>query len=204
MFIETPSPFKSPLNSQRYFAAVAKMHTIRPSFVVDIGCSACDFLFYLSLHPNYLQFAVGLDKNLSALTQGHRNLTAPSIVPRCSRDFSVSLFHEDITQLSPGFIEQFEFAPFVTMIEVIEHLTVEELEAPMTSVFGSLQPLHVFITTPNIEYNEVLTKVFSKTAESGKFRHSDHKFEWTRQEFQVWCEGISSRYGYSSLMSGIG
>jgi len=32
---------------------------------------------------------------------------------------------------------------------------------------------------------------------TGKFRHADHRFEWTRKEFQDWANGIASRFGYS-------
>jgi hypothetical protein len=32
---------------------------------------------------------------------------------------------------------------------------------------------------------------------AGKFRHPDHRSEWTRQEFQEWATGIARRYGYS-------
>ena len=32
---------------------------------------------------------------------------------------------------------------------------------------------------------------------SGEVRHSDHRFEWTRVEFQDWAGGIAERFGYS-------
>lgn len=35
------------------------------------------------------------------------------------------------------------------------------------------------MTTPNYEFNQLFPG-------SRKFRHYDHKFEWTRQEFQTW------------------
>jgi hypothetical protein len=31
---------------------------------------------------------------------------------------------------------------------------------------------------------------------AGKFRHRDHRFEWTRAEFQAWAERIGERFGY--------
>jgi hypothetical protein len=28
------------------------------------------------------------------------------------------------------------------------------------------------------------------------FRHEDHRFEWTREEFKAWCNKVSIEYGY--------
>ncbi len=39
---------------------------------------------------------------------------------------------------------------------------------------------------------------------AGKFRHSDHRFEWTRAEFEAWANGICERFGYSVRFLPIG
>ena len=36
------------------------------------------------------------------------------------------------------------------------------------------------------------------------FRHHDHKFEWTPEEFREWCEAEASQWGYSVEVDGIG
>ena len=52
-----------------------------------------------------------------------------------------------------------------------------------------MRPKIVVITTPNREYN-VLFESFE-----GPFRHDDHKFEWTRREFQDWVhKSILEKY----------
>ena len=61
----------------------------------------------------------------------------------------------------------------------IEHLLPEVLGASVAMIFGHLMPRIVIMTTPNAEFN-VLFPGFSG------FRHWDHKFEWTRSEFQSW------------------
>jgi hypothetical protein len=61
----------------------------------------------------------------------------------------------------------------------IEHLEPHILAALPPAIFGCLQPKIVYFTTPNAEFNELFPNF------SG-FRHSDHKFEWTRAEFQSW------------------
>ena len=43
----------------------------------------------------------------------------------------------------------------------------------------------------NSEYN-----VMWPTLPAGDFRHSDHRFEWTRQEFQDWATRVANEHGY--------
>jgi hypothetical protein len=57
----------------------------------------------------------------------------------------------------------------------------------------------VVLTTPNREYN-----VRFENLPAGKFRHADHRFEWTRAEFAAWCEGICREYGYAAKLSPLG
>ena len=53
------------------------------------------------------------------------------------------------------------------------------LDAAVLMVFGKMKPELVVMTTPNAEFNVLFPGC------SG-FRHWDHKFEWTRTEFQSW------------------
>jgi hypothetical protein len=48
------------------------------------------------------------------------------------------------------------------------------------------------LTTPNAEYN-----VRWERLPAGKFRHKDHRFEWTRAEFQDWASTVARRFGYN-------
>ena len=57
----------------------------------------------------------------------------------------------------------------------------------------------VVVTTPNVEYN-----VKFETLTAGKFRHRDHRFEWTRAEFQAWAESVAERFGYSVRFLAVG
>lgn len=43
-----------------------------------------------------------------------------------------------------------------------------------------------------------------ETLPVGKVRHSDHRFEWTREEFPDWANGIAERFGYSVRFLPIG
>ncbi len=40
--------------------------------------------------------------------------------------------------------------------------------------------------------------------ETGSFRHHDHQFEWTREEFGRWAGEMAIKYGYTVEMSGVG
>jgi 3' terminal RNA ribose 2'-O-methyltransferase Hen1 len=65
-----------------------------------------------------------------------------------------------------------------TLVEVIEHLDPPRLRALEQVVFASARPAAVIVTTPNVEYN-----VHWESLAAGSMRHRDHRFEWTRSQF---------------------
>ena len=77
------------------------------------------------------------------------------------------------------------------LMEVVEHLDPPRLPALAQAVFGSARPGAVVVTTPNSEHN-----VRFPSLPAGEFRHPDHRFEWTRAEFQDWALGVCRSYGY--------
>ncbi len=78
------------------------------------------------------------------------------------------------------------------VVEVIEHLDMARLAAFERVLFEFAKPNTVIVTTPNIEYN-----VKFETLPAGKLRHKDHRFEWTRLEFQQWAHKVAERFSYS-------
>jgi hypothetical protein len=48
------------------------------------------------------------------------------------------------------------------------------------------------VTTPNVEYNARFEGL-----PAGRFRHRDHRFEWTRAQFQAWAGRVADQHGYS-------
>jgi hypothetical protein len=48
------------------------------------------------------------------------------------------------------------------------------------------------VTTPNSEYN-----VRFEGLAPGSLRHRDHRFEWTRAEFEAWAGGVAERNAYA-------
>ena len=57
----------------------------------------------------------------------------------------------------------------------------------------------VVLTTPNREYN-----VRFEGLPAGKFRHADHRFEWTRAEFAEWCAAVCAAHGYTVRIDPLG
>lgn len=80
----------------------------------------------------------------------------------------------------------------VVLMEVVEHVDPPRLPALTKSVFDAAHPAAVVVTTPNSEYN-----VLFPSLPAGNFRHPDHRFEWTRQQFETWAQEVAGLYGYT-------
>jgi hypothetical protein len=85
------------------------------------------------------------------------------------------------------------------VVEVIEHLDPPRLAAFERVLFGFARPGTVVLTTPNAEYNTNF-----ETLPAGEFRHRDHRFEWNREEFRAWCNGVAENFGYGVLYLPVG
>ena len=84
-------------------------------------------------------------------------------------------------------------------MEVIEHIDANRLGAFEEVVFGEAKPGSVLVTTPNAEYNSLF-----KGLPEGGFRHRDHRFEWTREQFQAWSRQVAGRRKYEVRFQDIG
>ena len=85
------------------------------------------------------------------------------------------------------------------VVEVIEHLDPPRLAAFERVLFEFARPATVAITTPNAEYN-----VRWATLPAGRFRHRDHRFEWTRAQFTSWATAVAARFGYDARFVSVG
>jgi hypothetical protein len=94
---------------------------------------------------------------------------------------------------------RFEGYDAAALVEVVEHLDPPRLRAMERTVFEFARPRTVVITTPNCEYN-----VKFEGLPSGRFRHRDHRFEWSRAEFKQWARAIGERFGYEPRFLPIG
>jgi hypothetical protein len=85
------------------------------------------------------------------------------------------------------------------VVEVVEHLDSPRLDSFARALFECARPQTVVMTTPNSEYN-----VRFENLPAGTLRHKDHRFEWTRAEFEQWTNGVAGRFGYTVRLAPIG
>ncbi|XP_061635838.1 small RNA 2'-O-methyltransferase isoform X1 [Phyllopteryx taeniolatus] len=186
--------FKPSLHTQRHDFVVDFVRRNNPKKVADLGCGECSLLGKLRFHRQ-IKLLVGVDQNGAKLRKKMHGL-AP-----LSTDYLQPTFDQLCVQLYQGSVTQkdarFRGFDLVTSIELIEHLPLDDLEPFSKVVFGYMAPQTVIISTPNSEFNPLFPGL------SG-FRHSDHKFEWTRVEFQSWALNVCSEFGYKAEFTGVG
>jgi 3' terminal RNA ribose 2'-O-methyltransferase Hen1 len=180
------------LNQLRLEAVTQAVTASGASHVIDLGCGEGRLLRELLKHKQFQEIA-GMDVSHRSLEVASERLHLDTMPPKQKeriRLFQGSLMYKDKR------LAGFEAA---TVVEVIEHLDPPRLAAFERVVFEHAKPNTIIITTPNVEYN-----VRFETLPAGQFRHKDHRFEWTREQFQSWAEGLAQRYGYAVAFSPIG
>ena len=173
------------LNDQRHGAVLAALRASGARSVLDLGCGEGKLLREL-LKDRQFERIVGLDVSIRALEIAQKRLKLDWFTDRLTD--RLSLLHGSLMYRDKR-LEGFDAA---AVVEVIEHLDPPRLTALERVLFECARPKTVVLTTPNQEYN-----VMWETLPGGQFRHADHRFEWTRQEFQDWAQRISERYNYS-------
>ncbi|XP_020111379.1 small RNA 2'-O-methyltransferase-like [Ananas comosus] len=96
--------------------------------------------------------------------------------------------------------------------KVIEHMEEDQAWLFGDIALSSFCPRILIVSTPNYEYNPILQRSSVPNKEddledkSGpcKFRNNDHKFEWTRAQFEHWANKLVLRHDYSVEFSGVG
>ena len=180
------------LNEQRIAAVVHELEASGAKRVVDLGCGEGRLLRELMATKSFAMIA-GLDVSHRALEIAHDRLKLGRL-PAGQRD-RILLIHGSLTYRDSR-IAGFDAA---AVVEVIEHLDRPRLAAFERVLFECARPATIVLSTPNVEYN-----VRFETSPTGRYRHQDHRFEWTRQEFQAWANGVAERHGYSARFQAIG
>jgi len=180
------------LNQQRLAAVIGALKQCGSSRVIDLGCGEGKLLKAL-LQDNSFTEIVGVDVSYHALELAKERLHLERL-PTMQRD-RLKLLQGSLTYRDKRLCGYDAAA----VVEVIEHLDPPRLAAFERVIFEFTQPNTVVLTTPNIEYN-----VKFETLPAGKLRHKDHRFEWTRQEFQNWAHKVAGIFGYSVQFLPIG
>jgi 3' terminal RNA ribose 2'-O-methyltransferase Hen1 len=180
------------LHQQRLETVVNVLKTSGVTSVVDLGCGEGKLLRYLLKEKQFIRI-LGMDVSIRSLETAHERLKLEHL-PEKQRQ-RIQLIHGSLMYRDAR-LEGFDAA---ALVEVIEHLDPPRLAAFERVVFDFAKPEMVLITTPNREYN-----VMWESLPAGQFRHPDHRFEWTRPEFQAWAEGIAKRFGYTVRFMSLG
>ena len=180
------------LNQERLAWVVATLKAHNAKRVVDLGCGEGRLLRML-LQDSFFEHITGCDVSARALEIARERLKIerlPTMQQQRLHLMQTALTYRD--QRLAGY-------DAATLIEVIEHMDVPRLEAFQRVLFECARPALVIVTTPNAEYNALFANM-----PAGAFRHSDHRFEWTRQEFQEWATMVATRFAYAVTFAGIG
>lgn len=187
---EIEKPLK--LNDVRIQCVLDALKNSGAQRVVDLGCGEGKLLRELLKEKQFKEI-LGMDvsyRSLEVASERLRMDTMPSMQKERIKLIQGSLMYRD---------KRLAGYDAASVVEVIEHLDEPRLAAFERVLFEFAKPATVVLTTPNSEYN-----VKFATLPAGQLRHKDHRFEWTREQFQSWANGIAGRYGYTVTFSAVG
>lgn len=183
---------KISLNQRRMEWIPNKLKAHGARRIIDLGCGEGKLMREL-FEDRAFELIAGCDVSYRSLEIAKRRL-------KFDRLSDMQLKRLDLFQAALTYRDK-RLAGYdaATLVEVIEHLDPPRLDAFKRVVFEFARPSLALITTPNAEYN-----VLFENMKPGEFRHKDHRFEWTRAQFQAWASETAERYGYQVEFEGIG
>ncbi|MEO9827629.1 MAG: 3' terminal RNA ribose 2'-O-methyltransferase Hen1 [Paracoccaceae bacterium] len=160
--------------------------------VLDLGCGEGKLIERL-IKERGIDRIVGVDPSVRTLEAAHRKLRLHQAGDAMSERVALqmgSLTYGD---------RRWKGFDAATLVEVIEHIEPHRLSALVMSLFADARPNLVVMTTPNREYN-----VLFETMKENQLRHPDHRFEWTRAEFEGWANDVAAEHGYTAEFAPLG
>lgn len=177
------------LNDLRYEKIVETAQSLDPKTIVDFGSGEGKLsvrLAFMDGVKEILAVEPSEAENLKAKRRFDKAKEVPGFVE--PKTLWGSLFYYD---------ERLKGKDLIVLCEVIEHIDEQRLPKAMDLILHQYAPKSFIITTPNREYNDVYDM-------EDHFRHDDHRFEWTREEFQTWCKERNHQHLYELEFFGIG
>jgi len=175
---------KETLHQKRLSLVLEKLKESGAKKVLDLGCGEGKLIRMLLKERQFEKIA-GMDVSYQELTKCKDRLHWDEMAPR-QKD-RIELFQGALTYKDKR-LEGFDAA---AIVEVIEHLDENRLKSFERVVFECAKPKTVVLTTPNGEYN-----VLFENMSEEQMRHDDHRFEWTRAEFEKWGGKVAAKHNY--------
>jgi 3' terminal RNA ribose 2'-O-methyltransferase Hen1 len=180
------------LNDIRMDIVVETLRELNAKRIADLGCGEGKLLSRL-VRERWVEEVVGVDASVLALERASKRLRLSEAGG--PPEGKIKLLHGALTYRD----KRVAAMDAATLIEVVEHLDPERLPALARAVFGEAAPKSVIVTSPNGDYNALFPNLAP-----GAFRHPDHRFEWTREQFRTWVKSIESAYGYRAELRDVG
>ena len=181
------------LNQQRLQTVTATLKQCNVKRVIDLGCGEGNNLLQVLAKDPFFEQIAGMDVSYRSLEIAQKRLD--QLLLGSKQRERLELLQGSLTYRDRRW-NDYEGA---TLVEVIEHLDLSRLAALERVVFEFARPKVAIVTTPNVEYN-----VKFPALAHGTLRHKDHRFEWTRHEFQTWADRVAQQFGYTVRFEGIG
>ncbi|PZF69201.1 3' terminal RNA ribose 2'-O-methyltransferase Hen1 [Curtobacterium sp. MCPF17_047] len=176
---------ETPLYRRRAEAVLTALADVQAHTVADVGCGEGALLRHLFADRSFTTI-IGTDVAPRELARAERRLRLDDVSDE--QRARVRLLQSSVTYSD----DRIAGLDAVVLMEVVEHVDPERLPALEASVFRAARPAAVVVTTPNAEHN-----VRFASLAAGRFRHPDHRFEWTRDEFRTWAQAVADRHGYT-------
>lgn len=207
--------FSPPLSKQRVEYALQHIKQSCATNLVDFGCGSGSLLDSLLNYQTSLEKIVGVDISHKSLIRAAKTLHSKL---NTNSDADVPLKGITSAILYDGSIIGFDSRlcgfDIGTCLEVIEHMEEDQAWLFGHVVLSYFCPKVLIVSTPNYEYNVILQRSNLSSQEedpddktqsqSCKFRNHDHKFEWTREQFNHWATDLATKHNYSVKFSGVG
>jgi len=180
------------LNKTRLQAVLEEVIDSGAVSVIDMGCGEGN-LTRLLIREKQLRKIGATDVSFDELEWAKKKLKIDRLHETVKE--KLTIFQSSLTYRD----KRHEGYDCACIVEVIEHMDSARLDAFTKIIFGFSKPKTVILTTPNNEYN-----VNYEFVKNYSFRHSDHRFEWTREQFAEWAASVCEKYDYNVRIKGIG
>lgn len=183
---------KEKLHDKRLKAVLNELISSNAKAVLDLGCGEGKLLRMLLKEKQFTKI-FGVDVSYRTLEKAMQRINYEELAP--SQKERITILQGSLTYRDKR-LQGFDAA---AIVEVIEHLDLNRLKTFERVVFEFARPKTVLVTTPNREYNDLF-----ETMETGQMRHADHRFEWTRREFETWAIRVAAQNNYEVNFKPIG